>query len=107
MLTDAKNLKLNSRNNDLIYHGDWADTCLMGESPRGGVGYFVINDQGKSFDFDNWTEPDLNNPTTRRRGRGLGWKIIHSSMKKVTYSPKTTAGNLTLLWFDPAKHETR
>ncbi len=170
MLTDAKELKLNSRNDDLVCLGDWVETCLKdesllsdfkylietslfevctniiehgydneegheislwwvplpknnkhslgfldslnegtyeNESPRGGVGYFVISDQGKAFDFDSWTAPDLNNPATRRHGRGLGWQIIHSSMKKVTYSPKTTAGNLTLLWFDPAKHETR
>ncbi len=169
MLSDAMELKLNSRCDDLVCLGDWVDTCLKdesqlsdfkyliesslyevcaniiehgydseegheiglwwvplpknnqhshefreslnevtneGETPRDGVGYFVVCDQGKAFDYDSWTAPDLENAAVRRHGRGLGWQIIHSSMKKITYSPKTTAGNLTLLWFDPSIHET-
>ena len=74
------------------------------EASRDGVGYFVIRDQGKSFDPTAWTPPDLHDPEVRRRGRGLGWQIVYSSMKKVVYAPDTPAGNLTLLRFDPAKH---
>ncbi len=72
-----------------------------------GVGYFVICDQGQSFDPTSWTPPDLADPKVRRRGRGLGWQIVHASMKKVVYIPKTPAGNMTLLRFDPAKHYNR
>ena len=75
-----------------------------GEAPREGVGYFVICDQGKAFDPTTWSPPDLHDPQVRRRGRGLGWQIVYSSMKKVVYIPRTPAGNLTLLRFDPAKH---
>ena len=75
-----------------------------GEEPRDGVGYFVICDHGESFDPTTYIPPNLHDPQVRRRGRGLGWQIIYSSMKKVVYAPDTPAGNLTLLRFDPAKH---
>jgi sigma-B regulation protein RsbU (phosphoserine phosphatase) len=75
-----------------------------GQEPRDGVGYFVICDHGESFDPTTYIPPNLHDPNVRRRGRGLGWQIIYSSMKKVVYAPDTPAGNLTLLRFDPAKH---
>ncbi len=75
-----------------------------GERPRDGVGYFVICDHGEAFDPTTYIPPNLHDPKVRRRGRGLGWQIIYSSMKKVVYAPDTPAGNLTLLRFDPAKH---
>jgi anti-sigma regulatory factor (Ser/Thr protein kinase) len=77
------------------------------EAHRDGVGYFVICDQGSPFDPTSWTPPDLDDPSIRRRGRGLGWQIIYSSMKKVVYESHTPAGNLTLLRFDPAMHAVR
>jgi len=60
-------------------------------------------DEGKEYDHSEWTPPDLNDRATRRRGRGLGWQIIYSAMNQVVLLPKTPAGNLTLLLFDPAK----
>jgi anti-sigma regulatory factor (Ser/Thr protein kinase) len=74
---------------------------------RGGMGYFVICDQGQAFDPTSLASPNLDDPEVRRRGRGLGWPIIYASMKKVVYTPETPAGNLTLLRFDPAKHCVR
>ena len=74
------------------------------DEPRAGVGYFVICDHGEAFDPTTYIPPNLHDPKVRRRGRGLGWQIIYSSMKKVVYAPDTPAGNLTLLRFDPAKH---
>jgi len=74
---------------------------------RNGVGYFVICDQGRAFDPNSWTPPDLHDPQVRRRGRGLGLQIVYASMKKVDYTPDTPAGNLTLLRFDPAKHHVK
>jgi serine phosphatase RsbU (regulator of sigma subunit)/anti-sigma regulatory factor (Ser/Thr protein kinase) len=65
------------------------------------LGYFIICDRGIGFAPVNWTPPDLEDPSVRRRGRGLGMHIIHSSMEKVVYIPDTPTGNLTLLRFDP------
>jgi sigma-B regulation protein RsbU (phosphoserine phosphatase) len=83
---------------------DMEDGTDKGDAPREGVGYFVICDQGKAFDPTAWTPPDLHDPQVRRHGRGLGWQMVYSSMKKVIYAPETPVGNLTLLRFDPAKH---
>ncbi|MGQ0721391.1 MAG: SpoIIE family protein phosphatase [Candidatus Eiseniibacteriota bacterium] len=68
-------------------------------------GTFAFVDDGKPF------EPmggriDLRESAVRRRGRGLGLEIIHTATKGVAYHPKTPAGNVTLLKFDPAKIRT-
>ena len=76
------------------------------EASRDGVGYFVICDQGSPFDPTSWTPPDLDDPGCRRRGRGLGLQMVHSSMREVQQLPGAAAGNLTLLCFDPEKHLT-
>jgi len=82
---------------------DFTEAVDEDDSPLDGVGYFVICDEGKEYDHSEWTPPDLNDRATRRRGRGLGWQIIYSAMNQVVLLPKTPAGNLTLLLFDPAK----
>ncbi len=66
-----------------------------------GVGYFVICDQGRAYDPGSWQAPDLSDPADRRRPRGLGLQIIHSTAKKVVLVANTPAGNLTMLHFDP------
>jgi serine phosphatase RsbU (regulator of sigma subunit)/anti-sigma regulatory factor (Ser/Thr protein kinase) len=67
-------------------------------------GYFLVRDGGEPMRPDSWTPPDLDNPECRRKGRGLGLQIVHSSMKTVEQIPGTPSGNLTLLRFDPQQH---
>ena len=87
---------------------EWSAAANNEDGPRpDGIGYFMVCDQGTAFKNENWTPPDLQDPKVRRRGRGLGWQIVHLSMKRVVYTPNTPAGNLTLLRFDPAKTPVR
>ncbi len=69
-------------------------------------GYFLIRDNGEPIRLGSWTPPDLQNSACRRRGRGLGLHLVHSSMKEVEHVPGTPEGNLTLLRFDPNQHLT-
>jgi hypothetical protein len=78
-----------------------------GESSRDPFGAFIVCDQGRIFDPNDWGPPDLHDPQVRRRGRGLGLQMIHSSMTRVAYLPQTPWGNLTLLCFDPEKHQAK
>jgi len=63
--------------------------------------WFLITDRGRAYDPADWRLPDLNDPRVRRRGRGLGLRIVHAAMRKVSYLPGTPSGNLTLLRFEP------
>ena len=69
-------------------------------------GYFLIRDDAKAFDPGSWTPPQLEDESTRRRGRGLGLKIVHSLTKKIEQIPGTPAGNITLLRFAPSERHT-
>jgi len=86
-----------------------ADTApTEGRSPaRNGLGYFIICDQGRAWDPHKWTPPDLLDPAIRRRGRGFGLSIVHSSTGNVVYSPSTPAGNLTMLRFNSHRMEPK
>jgi len=68
-----------------------------------GVGYFVIRDQGQAYIEGSWRPPDLSDPALRRRSRGLGLHIVHSTANKVVLVGNTPAGNLTMLHFDPPR----
>jgi sigma-B regulation protein RsbU (phosphoserine phosphatase) len=72
-----------------------------------GPGFFLICDRGRSYDAEAWGPPDLEDPRIRRRGRGLGMHIVHASMKQVMYLPHTSAGNLTMLRFEPMSWSER
>ena len=67
------------------------------------TGYFLIRDDAKAFDPASWTSPRLEDEHTRRRGRGLGLKIVHSLTKKIEQIPGTPAGNITLIRFAPSE----
>lgn len=75
----------------------------QGSAANGGGGYFLVRDNGKPMRPGSWTPPDLSDPALRRRGRGLGLKIVHSLMNEVEQIPGTPAGNITLLRFDPSQ----
>jgi anti-sigma regulatory factor (Ser/Thr protein kinase) len=67
------------------------------------AGCFVLRDRGFPF------RPERRRPFDPARhpawvaGRGLGLDIVHRVVEEVVFRPGTTAGNLTLLSFDPAK----
>jgi anti-sigma regulatory factor (Ser/Thr protein kinase) len=66
-------------------------------------GCFVLRDHGYPFHpgrrrpFDPAAHPAWTN------GRGLGLEIVHRVVSELVFRPGTTAGNLTLLSFDPAR----
>jgi anti-sigma regulatory factor (Ser/Thr protein kinase) len=71
-------------------------------------GYFLLRDRGFPFSPGRRAPRDLDDPRRRLEGRGFGLDLIHVVMDEVLYRPATSAGNLTLLTFDPARaRETR
>jgi len=64
------------------------------------LGYFIVGDRGTAYDPANWEPSNLYNPQVRRQGRGLGLQIAHATMTKITYSPATRVGNITMLRVD-------
>ena len=69
-------------------------------------GFFVLRDRGFPFSPGRWQPQDLDNAERRLYGRGFGLDLIHLAMDQVVYRPATSAGNVTLLTFDPAKART-
>lgn len=67
-------------------------------------GCFLFVDHGKAYDPSVWKPLDFADPVTRRKGRGLGLHIIHSSMWRVIYLPSTSQGNITYMKYNPVKH---
>lgn len=67
------------------------------------AGYFLMRDHGFPFSPGRWQPRDLDDPGRRLSGRGFGLDLIHLAMDEVIYRPATSAGNITLLTFDPAK----
>lgn len=68
---------------------------------RGGC--FVLRDRGYPFRPERQRPFDPARHGAWRKGRGLGLDIVHRVVDEVVFRPGTTAGNLTLLSFDPAK----
>lgn len=64
-------------------------------------GCFVVRDDGEPFRPDHWRASDFNNPSIRKRGRGIGLDIIHLVMDTAIYHPSTSRGNVTVLSFGP------
>lgn len=75
-----------------------------GATDTHGCGHFLVRDHGEPMKPGAWIPPNLHDPECRRKGRGLGLQIVHSSMKTVEQIPGTPSGNLTLLRFDPLQH---
>jgi anti-sigma regulatory factor (Ser/Thr protein kinase) len=68
-----------------------------------GPGLFVLRDEGVPFSPEDGAFVDFSDPHVRRRGRGIGLVIIREAMSLISYNPGTTAGNVTILGFDPTR----
>jgi sigma-B regulation protein RsbU (phosphoserine phosphatase) len=85
-------------------HGGEAEgeiTIAWRPAPDRSGGWFLLTDRGRAYDPADWRFPDLNDPRVRLQGRGLGLRIVHAAMRKVSYLSGTPSGNLTLLRFEP------
>ena len=65
---------------------------------------FVLRDHGSPFRQVEHRQPSLEDPSVRRRGRGLGLEILHRAAERLIYCPETLEGNLLVMRFgsDPA-----
>ncbi len=61
------------------------------------AGWFVLRDDAPSHDPMSTASPDINDPVTRRRGRGLGVEMLRRIMTDVSYHAGTPEGNLLLM----------
>ncbi len=91
---------------NIVEHGHGGDaegeiTIAWRPAPDRSGGWFLLTDRGRAYDPADWRFPDLNDPRVRLQGRGLGLRIVHAAMRKVSYLPGTPSGNLTLLRFEP------
>jgi serine phosphatase RsbU (regulator of sigma subunit)/anti-sigma regulatory factor (Ser/Thr protein kinase) len=66
-------------------------------------GCFVLRDRGYPFRPGRRRAFDPAAHPAWMGGRGLGLEIVHRVVSEVVFRPGTTAGNLTLLSFDPAR----
>lgn len=73
-------------------------------TPHGG--HFVILDQGSRFSADTIVAVDLDDPATRRRGRGFGLHLAQRAAR-LRFHPGTPAGNVTIMSLvaDPTARE--
>lgn len=70
-------------------------------------GCFVLRDRGYPFRPERRPTFNAGQHPAWQKGRGLGLDIVQHVVNEVVFRPGTTAGNLTLLSFDPAKGEER
>jgi len=70
-------------------------------------GCFVLRDRGYPFRPERRPTFNAGQHPAWKKGRGLGLDIVQRVVNEVVFRPGTTAGNLTLLSFDPAKGEER
>ena len=70
-------------------------------------GVFLVRDRGVPFPPTGLLDSDLDNPSVRKRGRGLGLRIIQDIMNPLLYLEETEHGNLTLMRFDPVEQWRR
>jgi sigma-B regulation protein RsbU (phosphoserine phosphatase) len=67
-------------------------------------GYFIICDHTVPFDHGQWKATEAKPPKERRASRGYGIEMIYRAMSVVHYQPSTSAGNITMMRYDPRKH---
>jgi len=96
-------LKLDGQQRFDLWWVPASDTASLDLHARVRAGYFLLRDHGFPFSPGRWQPRDLDDPGSRLKGRGFGLDLIHLAMDEVVYRPATTAGNLTVMTFDPAK----
>jgi len=64
-------------------------------------GVILIRDHGAPYSPTTCADNDLDDPHVRKRGRGLGLRIIQDVMNPLLYERGGAHGNLTLMRFDP------
>ena len=69
-------------------------------------GFFLLRDDGHSFEPAARPASDFSQPEVRGRGRGIGLDIIRGVTRRFEYFPKTAEGNLTVLSFADAEVPT-
>lgn len=96
---------------DIWQHERARDPVLLEHAPELAQhmqrGVFLIRDLGAPFPPTGQPRSDLDNPTERKRGRGLGLRIIQDIMNPLLYLEETAHGNLTLMRFDPMEQWRR
>ncbi len=70
-------------------------------------GVFLVCDRGKAFSPSVRRAEDLDDPMVRKRGRGLGLRIIQEVMHPLLYRDGTAHGNITLMRFDPVEQSAQ
>ena len=84
---------------DHAYGGEMADkeikiTCEIKKDNL----VITLRDQGRSFNMDSLSSPDLSSPLSERQVGGLGVHLIRSLMDGIKYKSTREAGNtLTLI----------
>jgi serine phosphatase RsbU (regulator of sigma subunit)/anti-sigma regulatory factor (Ser/Thr protein kinase) len=94
------------------YVGGLALETASGGVPRSAadpvrLGAFLVRDHGRPFAPVTTPTRSLDDPNTRKRGRGLGLAIIHEVMSSVSYSAETRHGNITFMQFNPSMHKQK
>jgi sigma-B regulation protein RsbU (phosphoserine phosphatase) len=95
-----------------VWHGERTrDPHLLKDDPELSEqlqrGVFLVRDCGVPFPPTGPPDTDLDNPNVRKRGRGLGLRIIQDVMNPLLYLEETEHGNLTLMRFDPVEQWRR
>jgi hypothetical protein len=90
---------------DIWHDYDSRDPELLDDNPslleRIRCGVFLIRDHGAPYAPSDPCDSDLENPAVRKRGRGLGLRIIQEVMNPMMYQRGGVNGNLTIMRFDP------
>jgi serine phosphatase RsbU (regulator of sigma subunit)/anti-sigma regulatory factor (Ser/Thr protein kinase) len=109
-------LALNEAAANIVEHGYGSDSkqsfemCWIpsrsagparGEKEPATGGRFLILDHGTAFRPADWKQSDFGDASVRKRGRGFGLDIIYNVMRDVAYHPGTTAGNVTVMHWEP------
>jgi anti-sigma regulatory factor (Ser/Thr protein kinase) len=64
-------------------------------------GIFLVRDRGQAFSPTSRHGANLEDRDVRKRGRGLGLRIIQEIMHPLVYLAGVNQGNLTIMRFDP------
>jgi hypothetical protein len=67
-------------------------------------GYFIVCDQTVPFDHGSWRATHAKPAHGWQGSRGYGIEMVYRAMSVVHYQPSTSAGNITMMRFDPLKH---